>query len=73
MLLGFIIVLYQIKFWGWNPMRWRRRASGELQIPRPEIATSVPRRGHLALENTENLLDPRNLKALARWVWVWLK
>ena len=68
----FIYVLYQIKFWGWNPMNWRRRASRELQTPRPEIATSVPRRGVPQID-ADDLLKPSNIKEFGRWVWVWLK
>jgi len=67
-----IYVLYQIKFWGWNPLLWQRRASKELQTPRPEIATSVPRRG-VAQIDPENLLTLKNLRALGRWLWVWIK
>ncbi|KAK7958387.1 hypothetical protein PG988_013235 [Apiospora saccharicola] len=71
--LGVIVALYQIKFWGINPLKWQRRATNELQIPRPEIATSNPRRGDLALVDTDNLFITENLKAFGRWVWVWLK
>jgi len=68
----FIFVLYQIKFWGWNPMRWQRRASKELQTPRPEIAISSPRRGVPQID-AEDLLTFKNLKELGRWLWVWIK
>jgi amino acid transporter len=68
-----IIVLYQIKFHGWNPARWQRRATNELQIPRPEIATSVPRRGELALVDTDNLFNRKNFRQFGRWLWIWLK
>ncbi|KAI8633816.1 amino acid permease-domain-containing protein [Xylariaceae sp. FL1651] len=68
-----ITVLYQIKFWGWNPRNWQRRATNELQIPRPEIATSVPRRGQLALVDTDNLFLWENAKLFGRWLWVWLR
>jgi amino acid transporter len=65
--------MYQIKFWGWNPRNWQRRATNELQIPRPGIATSVPRRGELALVDTDNLFILENIKRFGQWVWVWLK
>ncbi|KAI1336878.1 hypothetical protein F5Y15DRAFT_418446 [Xylariaceae sp. FL0016] len=68
-----IVMLYQVKFWGWNPLNWRRRATNELQIPRPEIATSVPRRGELALLDTDNLFIRKNMRQFVRWIWVWLK
>ncbi|KAI0974013.1 amino acid permease-domain-containing protein [Xylaria arbuscula] len=68
-----LTALYQIKFWGWDPRNWQRRATNELQIPRPEIATSVPRRGQLALVDTDNLFIWRNVKIFGRWLWVWLK
>lgn len=68
----FIYVLYQIKFWGWNPMNWRRRASLELQTPRPEIAISNPRRGVPQID-ADDLLQPKNIKEFGRWLWVWLK
>ncbi|KAI5922067.1 amino acid permease-domain-containing protein [Camillea tinctor] len=68
-----IVTLYQIKFWGWNPLKWQRRATNELQIPRPEIATSVPRRGELALVDTDNLFIRENMKLFGRWLVVWLK
>ncbi|RWA09831.1 hypothetical protein EKO27_g5272 [Xylaria grammica] len=61
-LLIFLTILYQIKFWGWNPRNWQRRATNELQIPRPEIATSVPRRGQLALVDTDNLFIWQNAR-----------
>ncbi|KAI0811954.1 amino acid permease-domain-containing protein [Xylaria sp. FL0064] len=72
-LLLILTVLYQIKFWGWNPRNWQRRVTNELQIPRPEIATSVPRRGQLALVDTDNLFIWQNAKIFVRWLWVWLK
>ncbi|KAI3317991.1 amino acid permease-domain-containing protein [Xylariaceae sp. AK1471] len=72
-LLGALSVLYQIKFWGWNPRNWQRRATNELQIPRPEIATSIPRRGQLALVDTDNLFIWENAKIFGRWLWVWLR
>ncbi|KAI1425703.1 amino acid permease-domain-containing protein [Xylaria sp. FL1777] len=72
-LLVVLTALYQIKFWGWNPRNWQRRATNELQIPRPEIATSVPRRGQLALVDTDNLFIWENVKIFGRWLWVWLK
>jgi hypothetical protein len=68
-----IYVLYQIKFGGWNPSNWHRRASRELQVPRPQVATSVPRRGHIALKNTDTLFTVGNAKQFGRWLWVWLK
>jgi hypothetical protein len=68
-----IYILYQFKFGGWNPLKWQRRASKELQIPRPQVATSVPRRGHLALETTDTLFTVGNLRQFGRWLWVWLK
>lgn len=68
-----IYVLYQIKFGGWNPLKWQRRASKELQVPRPQIATSVPRRGHLALETTDTLFTVGNARQFVKWLWVWLK
>jgi yeast amino acid transporter len=68
-----IYVLYQIKFNGWNPLKWQRRASKELQVPKPQVATSVPRRGHIALKNTDTLFTVENVRQLGRWLWVWLK
>jgi hypothetical protein len=68
-----IYVLYQIKFGGWNPLKWRRRASKELQIPPPQVATSVPRRGHLALETTDTLFTVGNARQFGKWLLVWLK
>ncbi|KAI1862630.1 uncharacterized protein JN550_010155 [Neoarthrinium moseri] len=68
-ILALIVVLYQIKFWGWNPLGWQRRATNELQIPRPEIATSIPRRGELALVDTDNLFIKGNVKQFGRWIW----
>ncbi|KAI0434335.1 amino acid permease-domain-containing protein [Xylaria sp. FL1042] len=72
-LLVVLTVLYQVKFWGWDPRNWQRRATNELQIPRPEIATSVPRRGQLALVDTDNLFISQNVKIFGKWLWVWLK
>ncbi|KAI0407617.1 amino acid permease-domain-containing protein [Xylaria palmicola] len=72
-LLVVLSALYQVKFWGWNPRNWQRRATNELQIPRPEIATSVPRRGQLALVDTDNLFIRENAKIFGRWLWVWLR
>jgi len=72
-LFAVIFTLYKVKSGGCNPLNWQRRAINELQIPRPQIATSVPRRGRLALENTENLFTLGNLKQLGKFIWVWLK
>lgn len=68
-----IFILYKFKFGGLNPFNWQRRATKELQIPRPQVATSSPRRGRLGLETTDNLLAPGNLLRLGQWLWVWLK
>ncbi|KAH8671349.1 amino acid permease-domain-containing protein [Xylariales sp. PMI_506] len=73
LLFALIVIFYQIKFWGWNPLRWQRRATNELQIPRPMIATSMPRRGQLALVDTDNLFIKENVKQFGNWIWVWLK
>jgi amino acid transporter len=39
----------------------------------PQVATSVPRRGHIALENTDTLFTVGNVKQFGKWLWVWLK
>ncbi|KAI0413833.1 amino acid permease-domain-containing protein [Xylaria grammica] len=69
----FVACYIGIKFWGWNPRNWQRRATNELQIPRPEIATSVPRRGQLALVDTDNLFIWQNARIFGRWLWVWMR
>ncbi|KAI0538135.1 amino acid permease-domain-containing protein [Xylaria digitata] len=56
-----------------NPRNWQRGATNELQIPRPEIATSVLRRGQLALVDTDNLFIWQNAKIFGRWLWVWMR
>jgi yeast amino acid transporter len=66
-------VLYQIKFWGLNPLKWQRRASKDLQNPMPYTATSVPRRGRLALVDTDNLFNVENARQFEKWLWVWMK
>lgn len=68
-----IIIAYQFKLNGWNPLNWRRRVSRELQNPRPQAAVSTPRRGHLALKNPDNLFTTENVRRFFKWVWVWLK
>jgi yeast amino acid transporter len=68
-----IIIAYQFKLNGWNPLNWRRRISRELQNPRPQAAVSTPRRGHLALKNPDNLFTMENVRRFFIWVWVWLK
>ncbi|KAK3941891.1 amino acid permease-domain-containing protein [Diplogelasinospora grovesii] len=73
LVLTVIFLLYQIKFWGFNPLNWGRRASKELQNPRPYTATSVPRRGQIALVDTDNLFNLQNAKQFAKWLWVWMK
>ncbi|ORX97604.1 amino acid permease/ SLC12A domain-containing protein [Clohesyomyces aquaticus] len=73
LLFAVISMGYQIKLNGWNPLNWRRRASRELQNPPPQFATSSPRRGHIAFKDPENLFTGANLRALVRWIWVWMK
>jgi amino acid transporter len=68
-----ICVLYQIKFWGINPLKWRRNVSRELQNPRPYTAMSVPRRGQIALVDTDDLFNLENARRFGKWLWVWLK
>ena len=68
-----IYSLYQLKFGGWDPRQWQRRVSKDLQAPKPQVATSVPRRGRIALETTDNLFTVGNVKQFGRWLWVWLK
>jgi amino acid transporter len=73
-----ITIMYQIKFWGWNPKNWRRRTSeNRLQRPKPEIATSIPRRGQLKFVDPGELSDGRrrveNLKRFGKWLLVWMK
>jgi amino acid transporter len=66
-------VLYQIKLHGFNPLNWKRRASKELQRPKPLITLNEKRRGRLNLEDTENLFALVNIGSFVRWIWVWLK
>jgi len=73
LIFAMFVILYQIKFNGWNPLNWRRRASKELQNPRPLIVLSTKRRGRLNLEDTYNLFTVGNFRAFAQWIWVWLK
>ncbi|OCK74629.1 hypothetical protein K432DRAFT_310354, partial [Lepidopterella palustris CBS 459.81] len=73
LLFAIIIVGYQIKLNGWNPFRWRRRSSRDLQNPRPQIAVNSPRRGHLSLKDPDNLFTTANARRFFQWVWVWLK
>ncbi|KIW07123.1 uncharacterized protein PV09_01996 [Verruconis gallopava] len=67
------IVMYQIKFHGWNPLNWRRRASRELQNPQPLVVTNLKRRGRINLESTDTLFTVGNFNALLHWLWIWLK
>ncbi|KAH8892810.1 hypothetical protein GQ53DRAFT_763933 [Thozetella sp. PMI_491] len=69
----FIGCYISIKFWGLNPFRWRRRATKELQNPRPYTAISVPRRGQIALVDTDDLFNWENFRRFRIWLWVWMK
>ena len=73
LLFSVISICYQIKLNGWNPLCWRRRATRELQNPRPQIATSSPRRGHISLKNKDNLFTVSNFRQFCKWIWVWLQ
>ncbi|KAH7129176.1 amino acid permease-domain-containing protein [Dactylonectria macrodidyma] len=78
LLMAVISIMYQIKFWGWNPTKWRRRVSdNRLERPHPMTADSVPRRGQLTLVAAGEMADsPRrveNMKRFGRWILVWLK
>jgi hypothetical protein len=66
------VILYQIKLHGWNPAHWRRRVSRELQNPKPLVVENEKRRGKLNLDS-HNLYSVGNVKALGKWIWVWLK
>ena len=73
LIFGIFVILYQIKLNGWNPLNWKRRASRELQNPRPLVVATDKRRGRLNLESTDDLFRIGNLRAFIRWIWVWLK
>jgi amino acid transporter len=78
LLMAMISIMYQIKFWGWDPRKWRRRVSdSRLERPQPMTADSVPRRGQLALVTAGEMADgPRrveNIRRFGRWLLVWLK
>ncbi|KAJ4094501.1 hypothetical protein NW760_012670 [Fusarium oxysporum] len=78
LLMAMISTMYQIKFWGWDPRKWRRRVSdNRLERPQPMTADSVPRRGQLTLVAAGEMADgPRrveNIRRFGRWLLVWLK
>ncbi|KAH7012829.1 amino acid permease-domain-containing protein [Ilyonectria destructans] len=78
LLMVVITIMYQIKFWGWNPRKWRRRVSdNRLERPQPMTAESNPRRGQLTLVAAGEMADgPRrveNTKRFGKWLLVWLK
>jgi yeast amino acid transporter len=70
-----ISVLYEIKFWGWNPANWRGWTQEGFPTGRnmPMKATPVKRRGRIEWADPANLLRWDNLKELGKWIWAWLK
>jgi amino acid transporter len=74
-ILAFMIIVaaYHVRMDGWNPLKWKRHASMQIQRPPPKVVVQGRRRGKLHLPNRKHLFALENGKAFADWVWVWLK
>lgn len=70
---GLIVAAYHVRMDGWDPRKWKRHASMQIQRPLPKVVVQGRRRGTLHLPNRKFLLAGENWKAFADWVWVWLK
>lgn len=64
---------YHVKSDGWNPLKWRRNASMQIQRPPPKVVVPGRRRGALELPNPKVTWTEENVKAFVNWIWVWLK
>jgi amino acid transporter len=69
-----LIAAYHVKSDGWNPLKWRRHASMQIQRPPPKVVVPGRRRGHFDLPNPkEPMWNEENLKAVVNFIWQWLK
>jgi amino acid transporter len=69
-----LVAAYHIKSDGWNPLKWRRNASMQLQRPPPKVVCPGRRRGQLEIPNPKRAIwDGENAKALLTFLWSWLK
>ena len=76
-------MLYFIKRNGFNPRNWKRNAikmsgleplvvqSGSSR-PQCDTCEGVHRRGELKMVD-KDLMTVKNGKAIAEWIWIWLK
>ncbi|KAF2180177.1 hypothetical protein K469DRAFT_639942 [Zopfia rhizophila CBS 207.26] len=69
-----LVAAYHVKSDGWNPFKWRRSASMQIQRPPPKVVVPGRRRGHLEYPNPkEPIWNEENFKALVNFIWGWLK
>ncbi|KAF2199453.1 hypothetical protein GQ43DRAFT_116760 [Delitschia confertaspora ATCC 74209] len=69
-----LIAAYHVKSDGWNPLKWKRNASMQIQRPPPKVVVPGRRRGHLELPNPkEPMWNEENFKATVNFIWHWLK
>ncbi|KAF2744533.1 hypothetical protein M011DRAFT_470381 [Sporormia fimetaria CBS 119925] len=69
-----LIAAYHVKSDGWDPRKWRRNASMQIHRPPPKVVVPGRRRGHLVYPDPKApVWDPENLKALASFIWGWMK
>ena len=57
----------------WNPLKWRRNASRQIQDPPPIEVTRRPRAGKLALPSQGKTSTFENAGAVCRFIWAWIK
>jgi len=69
-----LVAAYHVKSDGWNPLKWRRNASMQIQRPPPKVVVPGRRRGQLVFPNPKRTIwDEENAKAMVLFIWGWLK
>ncbi|KAF2274286.1 uncharacterized protein EI97DRAFT_435372 [Westerdykella ornata] len=69
-----LVAAYHVRSDGWNPLKWRRNASMQIQRPPPKVVVPGRRRGHLVYPNPkEPVWNEENLRALVAFIWGWMK